>query len=81
MNEVSAMTRIRDIVKIALRTGYLTIEAENQLRELLTNQYELEDFNAFMALQSAAMSGEVKQESRLQKHLVSLKLSKLRAEI
>ncbi|MTJ09320.1 MULTISPECIES: hypothetical protein [unclassified Anabaena] len=75
------MTRIRDIVKIALRTGYLTIEAENQLRQLLTNQYELEDFNAFMALQSAAMSGEVKQESRLQKHLVSLKLSNLRAEI
>jgi len=66
MNEVLAMTRIRDIVKIALMTGYLTIEAENQLRQLLTSQYELDDFNAFMKLQNAAMSGEVKQESRLQ---------------
>ncbi len=60
------MTRIRDIVEVALTTGYLTVEAENQLRQLLTSQYESEDFHAFMTLQNAAMSGEVKQESRLQ---------------
>ncbi len=58
------MTRIRDVVQNALITGYLTIEAENQLRQLLGTQYELEDFNAFMTLQQAAMSGQVKQEAR-----------------
>ncbi|WP_066378145.1 MULTISPECIES: hypothetical protein [unclassified Anabaena] len=58
------MTRIRDVVQQALVTGYLTIEAENQLRHLLTTQYDLEDFNAFMNLQEAAMNGIVKQESR-----------------
>ncbi|TVP55171.1 MAG: hypothetical protein EA343_25270 [Nodularia sp. (in: Bacteria)] len=58
------MTRIRDVVQQALATSYLTVEAENQLRHLLTTQYDLEDFNAFMALQEAAMSGKVKQESR-----------------
>ena len=58
------MTRIRDIVQTALVTGYLTVEAENLLRQLLTTQYDLEDFNAFMILQEAAMTGKVKQESR-----------------
>ncbi|MBD2385610.1 hypothetical protein [Cylindrospermum sp. FACHB-282] len=60
------MNRIRDVVQKALATGYLTVEAENQLRQLLTTQYELEDFNAFMILQEAAMTGKVKQESREQ---------------
>ncbi|MEH2378057.1 MAG: hypothetical protein V7K27_03990 [Nostoc sp.] len=58
------MTRIRDVVQKALATGYLTVEAENQLRQLLTTRYDLEDFNAFMTLQEAGMTGKVKQESR-----------------
>lgn len=58
------MTRIRDVVQQALVTGYLTVEAENQLRYLLTTRYDLEDLNAFMSLQEAAMNGNVKQESR-----------------
>ncbi|MBD2773479.1 hypothetical protein [Iningainema tapete] len=58
------MIRIRDVVQKALLTGYLTVEAENQLRQLLATRYDLEDFNAFMKLQEAAMSGTVKQESR-----------------
>ncbi|MBD2302000.1 hypothetical protein H6G80_11295 [Nostoc sp. FACHB-87] len=58
------MTRIRDVVHQALATGYLTVEAENQLRHLLTTRYDSEDFNAFMSLQEAAMNGQVKQESR-----------------
>jgi len=58
------MTRIREIVQRALASGYLTVEAENQLRHLLTTRYELEDLNAFMNLQEAAMNGKVKQESR-----------------
>jgi hypothetical protein len=58
------MSRIRDVVREALVKGYLTVEAENQLRCLLASRYELEDFNAFMALQEAAMTGKVRQESR-----------------
>jgi hypothetical protein len=58
------MSRIRDIAQEALIKGYLTVEAENQLRNLLASRYELEDFNAFMALQEAAMMGKVRQESR-----------------
>ena len=48
----------------ALTTGYLDVEAEEQLRQLLKTKYDLEDLNAFMTLQSAAMMGQVKQESR-----------------
>jgi hypothetical protein len=59
------MVLIRDLAQQALALGYLTIEAENQLRRMLTTtKYELEDLNAFMTLQLAAMSGLVKQESR-----------------
>ncbi len=58
------MTRIRDVVQRALSTGYLTVEAENILRQLLTTRYDMEDFNAFMNLQEAAMMGRVRQESR-----------------
>jgi hypothetical protein len=58
------MIRIKDVVQKALSTGYLTVEAENQLRQLLSKRYDLEDFNAFMTLQEAAMTGRVKQESR-----------------
>lgn len=58
------MTRIKDVVSTALQTGYLTVQAENQLRKLLANPYDFEDFNAFMSLQQEAMTGNVKQESR-----------------
>lgn len=58
------MVLIRDVVQQALNTGYLTIEAENLLRQLLSQKYESEDFNAFLKLQLAAMAGYVKQESR-----------------
>ena len=58
------MVRIRDVVQQALATGYLSVEAENQLRKLLSTRYDWEDFNAFVVLQEAAMNGRVKQESR-----------------
>ncbi|HAX80568.1 MAG TPA: hypothetical protein DCY88_33220 [Cyanobacteria bacterium UBA11372] len=58
------MVLIRDIVQQALATGYLSIAAENQLRQLLKAKYDAEDFNAFMTLQQAAISGRVRQESR-----------------
>lgn len=63
--DTSVMVLIRDLVQQAMTIGYLTIEAENLLRRMLTTTtYELEDLNAFMTLQLAAMSGLVKQESR-----------------
>lgn len=55
---------IREIVQQALKTGYLTIEAEEKLRLMLKRKYEVEDFEAFILLQQAAMLGKVKQESR-----------------
>lgn len=58
------MVMIRDVVQQALSTGFLNIEAEEQLRKLLKTKYDLEDFKAFMLLQEAAMVGQVKQESR-----------------
>jgi hypothetical protein len=64
LHEVFSMAQIRNLAQQALKTGYLTVEAEEQLRQLLSNRYEIEDFNAFMMLQEAAMQGKVKQESR-----------------
>ena len=58
------MVLIREVVKEAMTTGYLTIAAENQLRQLLTTKYDKEDLKAFMNLQQAAMAGLVQQESR-----------------
>ncbi|MEG4996620.1 MULTISPECIES: hypothetical protein [unclassified Microcoleus] len=64
------MVLIRDLAQQALTLGYLTLESENQLRQMLTTtNYDLEDLNAFMTLQLAAMSGLVKQESRIVKEL------------
>jgi hypothetical protein len=58
------MVLIRDVVKQVLGTGYLTVDEENQLRSLLRTKYDIEDLNAFMTLQEAAMDGLIKQESR-----------------
>ena len=58
------MNSIHEIVQQVLTTGYLTVNAEEQLRRLLTTKYGREDFCAFMRLQQAAMTGQVKQESR-----------------
>ncbi|MEK0178647.1 MAG: hypothetical protein ACBR23_09895 [Microcoleus sp.] len=65
LKAISFMVLIRDLAQEAMTIGYLTIEAENLLRRMLTTTtYELEDLNAFMTLQLATMSGMVKQESR-----------------
>lgn len=58
------MILIRDLVQKALSTGYLTVEAEEQLRQMLAKKYDQEDLNAFMTLQQAAMAGVVRQQSR-----------------
>ncbi|WP_009634475.1 hypothetical protein [Synechocystis sp. PCC 7509] len=58
------MASISDLVQKTLKAGYLTVEAEEQLRQLLATQYNDEDLNAFVTLQEATMMGRVKQESR-----------------
>jgi 3-hydroxymyristoyl/3-hydroxydecanoyl-(acyl carrier protein) dehydratase len=63
------MLLIRHVVNQALSSGYLTLEAEEQLRQMLARKYDSEDLSAFMTLQQAAMKGQVKQQSREQLHL------------
>ncbi len=59
------MSTIHQLVQQALAQGYLTIDAEQQLRRLVqTTKYGLEDMNAFVNLQLAAKEGHVRQESR-----------------
>ncbi len=58
-------TQISDVVRQALDRGFLDLEAENVLRQLLAHKYSQEDWQAFMRLQHAAMTGQVQQESRL----------------
>ncbi|EKQ68768.1 hypothetical protein OsccyDRAFT_3319 [Leptolyngbyaceae cyanobacterium JSC-12] len=58
------MLSIRDVVKEAFAVGCLTVEAEEQLRQLLQTKYDAKDFKAFMLLQHAVVSGIVRQESR-----------------
>jgi hypothetical protein len=63
------MAYIREIVRQALASGYLSISAEEQLRLLLRSKYGSEDLAAFMQLQQAAMEGYVIQESRETIHM------------
>jgi len=58
------MILIRDLVRETLALGYLTVESEDRLRQLLRSPYDLEDWHAFMRLQYAVVSGVVRQESR-----------------
>lgn len=58
------MVRIREIVQQAITEQYLTITAEEHLRQLLVKKNEREDLSAFLNLQQAVMNGIVRQESR-----------------
>lgn len=58
------MSTISEIVQKVLRNGYLSIEAEEQVRRLFTVRYNLEDIEALTRLQKATTSGRVRQESR-----------------
>ena len=55
---------ICEIVHQVLQAGYLTVEAEEQLRQLFALRHDLEDIEALTRLQQAATSGRVKQLSR-----------------
>lgn len=58
------MLTICEIVLQVLQSGYLTIEAEQQLQQLFTTQYDMADIEALTRLQQAARYGLVKQQSR-----------------
>lgn len=64
LTKKTVMKLIREVVKQALTTGYLTVEAEEKLKLMLQDKYELEDLEAFIDLQQATMLGMVRQESR-----------------
>jgi hypothetical protein len=55
---------IREIVFQVLQAGYLTVETEEQLRQLFATRYDLDDIEALTRLQQAATTGRVKQQSR-----------------
>lgn len=55
---------IREIVFQVLQSGYLTVETEEQLRQLFATRYDLDDIEALTRLQQAATTGRVKQQSR-----------------
>jgi len=55
---------IREIVYQVLQSGYLTVEIEEELRQLFAVRYDLDDIEALTRLQQAAKSGRVKQQSR-----------------
>ena len=65
------MYYIREVVKHALETGYLSIESEESLRRLLGKQYSDEDLDAFVQLQEAVIGGAVKQQSRESSHCLT----------
>jgi hypothetical protein len=58
------MSDIREIVHKVLQSGYLTIETEEQLRQLFAIRYDIQDIEALTQLQQATNLGLVKQQSR-----------------
>ncbi len=58
------MVKIRDIVEQILKTRYLSSDTENQMWQLLKMSYDTEDLKAFLRLQQAIMTKQVRQESR-----------------
>jgi hypothetical protein len=58
------MPTIREIVYQVLQSGYLTVEIEEQLRQMFAVRYDLDDIEALTRLQQAATLGRVKQQSR-----------------
>ena len=56
--------QVREVVKQAIAAGYLSLEAENEMRKIFSSaKCDMEDLNAFMSFQLAAMAGRVRQES------------------
>lgn len=54
---------IRKVVQQVFKTGYLTLEVEQQLRRLYHLGCNLEDVDALTDLQHAVMMGHVRRET------------------
>jgi hypothetical protein len=63
--------KICEVVQQALEIGYLDLEAEKKLRQLLGVKYDEKDLKFFMKLQLAAMNGEVTLESHKQRQAMA----------
>ncbi|MGB7440628.1 MAG: hypothetical protein WA919_06140 [Coleofasciculaceae cyanobacterium] len=64
------MSVLHKIVNQVLKSGYLTVEAEEQVRALFASSSNVEDIEALVSLQKATSSGRVRQQSQ---ELVGLK--------
>lgn len=58
------MTTIQEITQQAIARRFLSLDAENQLRQILSTHCHPQELRAFYQLQAAVMEGQVKQEAR-----------------
>lgn len=55
---------IRALVASAFQTGYLSVESEGLLHQVLvTKSYQLEDLKALKALHEAVQAGQIQREA------------------
>jgi hypothetical protein len=55
---------IRTLVESAFQTGYLSVESEGLLHQVLANKcYQSEDLPAIASLYDAVRAGEIKREA------------------
>ncbi|WP_138497462.1 hypothetical protein [Nostoc sp. PA-18-2419] len=66
---------IRTIVESAFQTGYLSVESEGLLHQVLAKKcYQSEDLSALAALYDAVRTGQVKREASSSNMLMELPL-------
>ncbi|MDZ8025580.1 MAG: hypothetical protein RMY36_008405 [Nostoc sp. SerVER01] len=66
---------IRTIVESAFQTGYLSVESEGLLHQVLTTKcYQSEDLSALAALYDAVRTGQIKREASSSNVLMELPL-------
>lgn len=58
------MSTIREIVFQVLQSRYLSVETEEQLRQLFAVRYDLADIEALTRLQQSVTAGLVQQQSK-----------------
>lgn len=63
------MKSIRQVVHQAMSCGYLSVEAEDAIRDLYTTSCNLDGVEALCLLQQAILSGKVKRLSEVYKQV------------
>lgn len=70
---------IRTLVESAFQTGYLSVESEGLLHQVLaTKCYSQEDLTVLTALYDAVSAGQIKRESSSQLPIEFLRQSQIR---